>query len=129
MIEIPNNDENENASNNIHIKKKKADLLTSIKSDLKVPKGNDLQISGKNDLQTEKLSNLIKTSENKADEKGSQTASDFAKKRIPKFQKYKTIALIATFEKPWRKKRAYDFKTFDKKHQLPSQQNQQAVKL
>ena len=66
-------------------------------------------------MQTEKLPNLIKTPENKADEEESQTASDFARKRIPKSQKDKMMALIAAFEKSWKKRRAYDFKTFDKK--------------
>ena len=42
VIKMFNNDENENASNSIRIEKKKADLLISVKSDLKVSKENDL---------------------------------------------------------------------------------------
>ena len=42
MIEMPDNDENKNASNSIHIERRKIDLLISIKSDLKVSKKNDL---------------------------------------------------------------------------------------
>ena len=70
-----------------------------MKNDLETPKGNDLQISGENDLQTGKLPNSMKTSQNRTDEKGSQTASDFAKKRIPKSRKHKTMAFITAFKR------------------------------
>ena len=115
VIEMPNNDENKNASNNIRIEKKKADLLISMKSDLKAPRRNNLQIPEKNDLQTGEPPNLMKAPENRADEGGPQAASDFAKERIPKFRRHKTVAPTATFEKPQRERRAYDPKTFDKK--------------
>ena len=41
----------------------------------------------------------MRASQNKTDEKRFQTTSDFAKKRIPKFQKHKTMTLITAFEK------------------------------
>ena len=115
VIEVSDSDENENASNSIRIEEKKADLLISIKGDLEASKRNDLQIPGGNDLQTRELPNSIRASQNKANEKEFQIAFDFAKKRIPKFWKHKTMAFTAAFEKSWKKKRAYDFKTFDKK--------------
>ena len=122
IIEVPDSDENENASDSIRIEGRKADLPISMKDDLKAPIGNDLQtprgddlqIPEKDDLQTEELPNLVKAFENRADEGGPQAAPDFAKERIPKSQRNKTVAPTAAFEKPWRKRRAYDSKTFDK---------------
>ena len=55
-----------------------------MKGDLKAPKEDDLQIPEGNDLQTKELPNSVKASQNKADEKKPQIASDFAKKKIPK---------------------------------------------
>ena len=57
----------------------------------------------------------MKASQNRTDEKGLQTAFDSAKKRIPKFWKHKTMVFITAFERSWRKKHAYNSKTFDKK--------------
>ena len=115
IIKMSDNNENKNASNSIYIEKKKTDLLISMKSDLEVPKENDLQTPKRDDLQTEELSNSMKAPQNRADERGLQTASDFARKRIPKFQKHKTMAPTAASERPRKEKRAYAFKAFDKK--------------
>ena len=63
--------------------------MISTKGDLKTPKRNDLQISKKNDLQTKKLSNSMRTSQNKTNEKKPQIAFDFTKKKISKSQNIK----------------------------------------
>ena len=115
IIEMPDSDENKNAPNSIRIEGERADLPISMKGDLSAPIGNDLQTPRGNNLQTEKLPNLIKASQNRMNEKALQTTFDSAKKKIPKIRKHKTVAPIAAFEKPRKKRRAYDPKTFDKK--------------
>ena len=77
-----------------------------------------MEISEGNDLQTEELPNLMGTPENRADEEGSQAASDSARERISKSRRHKMVAPTAAFEKSWKKRRAYNFKTFDKKKTL-----------
>ena len=114
IIKMSDNDESENASNSIRIERRKADLPTSMKGDLEIPRENDLQTSEGDDLQTGKLPNLVKAPENKADEGESQAAPDFARERIPKSRRHKTMAPTAASERPRRERRAYDPKTFDK---------------
>ena len=41
----------------------------------------------------------MKTLKNRTNEKKSQTAFDFTKKKISKSQRHKTVTFIATFEK------------------------------
>ena len=114
IIKMSDNDESENASNSIRIERRKADLPTSMKGDLEIPRENDLQTSEGDDLQTGKLPNLVKAPENKADEGESQAAPDFARERIPKSRRHKTMAPTAASERPRRERRAYDPKAFDK---------------
>ena len=88
---MSDSDGDENASDSIRIEGKKADLPTSV--------GNDLQAPGGDDLQAEELPNLVRASENRANEGGPQAAFDFARERISKFRRHKTVTPIAAFEK------------------------------
>ena len=94
MIKILNNDENKNASNNTYIERGKNRLINFNEKRIGNSKKKWFANFKKNNLQTKKLSNSMKTSQNKTNEKKFQTASDFAKKRISKFWKHKTIHCI-----------------------------------
>ena len=65
-----------------------------MKNEFEISKKTNLQISKRNNLQTKELSNSMRASQNRANEGEPQTASDSTKKRIPKFQKHKTVTSI-----------------------------------
>ena len=99
VIKMPDNDENENASDSTRIEERGADLPTSVGGDLEAPRGDDLQTPGGDDLQAGELPNLVGAPENRADEGGPQAAPDSARERIPKSRRHKTVTPTTAFER------------------------------